>query len=129
MPAMRVLACLVLAAAAFLAAPQNQTPAPYTPTSAEKGRIESKLAELSGAMRGLEQNPLHADVAIYRKAAEFILAHPEEFATQQYVADTLAALDKGMARARELAAGRPGWPAAKGRLVRAYVSAVDGSVQ
>ena len=77
----------------------------------------------------LEQHGLYADVAIYRKAAEFILRHPEEFANAGYVKDTLAVLDKGIARAKELAAGSPAWTKSKGRLVRAYVSNVDGSVQ
>jgi pimeloyl-ACP methyl ester carboxylesterase len=77
----------------------------------------------------LEQNALYADVAIYRKAGEFILRHPEEFANAGYVRDTLAVLDKGIARAKELAAGSPSWTRSKGRLVRAYTSSVDGSVQ
>src|SRR5258705_334622 len=74
-------------------------------------------------------NLLYSDVAIYHKAGEFILRHPEEFANQGYVKDTLAVLDRGMARAKELAAGSPSWTAKKGRLVRAYTSVVDGSVQ
>ena len=45
------------------------------------------------------------------------------------MADTLAALDRGLARAKELSTGKPSWPAASGQLVRAYRSRVDGSVQ
>ena len=64
-----------------------------------------------------------------RKAAEYILRFPEEFASDRFAADTLAVLDTGLARARELAAGAPSWPARKGHVVRGYVSRVDGSVQ
>ena len=72
---------------------------------------------------------LTADVDVYRKAAEWILRYPEEFYTKAYTANALAALDKGLARAKQLLSGAPAWPKQKGRLVRAYISAVDGSVQ
>jgi hypothetical protein len=126
MPAMRTVICVMLAAGALAA---QQQPQPYVPTAGEKGRIEAKSTELGALLNKLEQNALYPDVAIYRKAGEFILRHPEEFATAGYVNDTLAALDKGIARAKELAAGSPSWTKSKGRLVRAYQSSVDGSVQ
>lgn len=119
---MRDLLC-VLVAAAVLAAE------PYTPSDEERHAIEAKTAELGVLLNKLERNPLYADVAVYRKAGEFILKHSEEFAAAAYVKDTLAALDKGIARAKELAANSPSWTKSKGRLVRAYVSTVDGSVQ
>jgi len=114
---------------AMVMAAQQPQPQPYTPTAEEKGQIEARLAELSRLLKPLEHNPLYADAAIYRKAGEFILLHPEEFANAGYVKDTLAALDTGIARAKELAAGAPSWTNRKGRLVRAYISSVDGSVQ
>jgi pimeloyl-ACP methyl ester carboxylesterase len=122
-----VIAC-VAAIFAAISAPQ-QAAAPYVLTPEEKRQIEAKLGELSGLTQKLESNPLYADVAIYRKAGEFILRHPEEFANAGYVKDTVSALDKGIARAKELATGSHSWTTAKGRLVRAYVSTVDGSVQ
>jgi len=45
------------------------------------------------------------------------------------VRDTLAELDTGIARAKELAAGETPWANSKGRIVRAYRSKVDGSLQ
>ena len=126
MRAMRISLSLVFFAAVLAA---QQPPAPYVPTAEEKRQIEMKCAELGGMLQKLEGNALYADVAIYRKAAEFILRHPEEFANAGYVKDTLTALDKGIARAKELAAGTPSWTASKGRLLRAYISSVDGSVQ
>jgi hypothetical protein len=87
------------------------------------------MAELGAQLPRLERNPLYADVAIYHKAADFILKHPEEFATRGVRQDTLAALDTGLARARELSAGSPQWVKSKGRVLRGFVSTIDGSVQ
>src|SRR5262249_25700617 len=58
-----------------------------------------------------------------------LLRHPEEFYTRAYLTNALAALDRGHARAMELADGRPSWVDRKGRLTRAYRSRVDGGVQ
>src|SRR3984893_571853 len=116
---MRTMIVFSLFAAALTA---QQPPAPYILTAEEKRQIETKCSELGGLLQKLEGNALYADVAIYRKAGEFILRHPEEFANAGYVKDTLAVLDKGIARARELAGGSPSWTRSKGRLVRAYTS-------
>ena len=83
------------------------------PTADEIGQIQAKMAELGALLGKLERNPLYADVAIYRKAGEFILKLPEEFATPAYVKDTLTVLDHGIARAKELAAARPRGPGAR----------------
>jgi pimeloyl-ACP methyl ester carboxylesterase len=120
---------IALAAGAFLAAQVQQPMARYYPANQEKQQIYAKLAELSAASGKLESSPLYADVAIYQKAGDFILSHPEEFVKPSYVKDTLAVLDKGIVRARELAAGSPSWTRRKGRLVRAYRSAIDDSIQ
>ncbi len=91
------------------------------------------MTALAGRVRALSAKhtdaALLADVDVYRKAAEWILRYPDEFYTKAYAANAIAALDKGLARAKELEAGKPLWPKQKGRLVRAYVSPVDGSVQ
>ena len=126
---MRTLIGLVICLAALVAQRQQPQPAPYVPTAGEIRQIESRCAELGGLLAKLEGHPLYADVAIYRKAGEFILKHPEEFANAGSVKDTIAGLDHGIERAKELAAGSPSWVHRKGRLVRAYVSSVDGSVQ
>ena len=120
---------LYLVASVALAAAQQQRPESYQPTEAELRQVQSKSAELDDALKKLERDPLYAEVAIYRKAAEFIVRHPEEFITREFVTNTLAILDKGIVRAKELQAGSPSWTRTKGRLMRAYVSTVDGSVQ
>jgi pimeloyl-ACP methyl ester carboxylesterase len=104
---------------------------PYQPTPDEMNAMREKLAQLGeriGRIRGADP-ALVADVEVYRKAGEWILRYPEEFYTKAYVANTLRALDHGIARADELERGTPSWPKQKGRLVRGYRSAVDGSLQ
>lgn len=125
---MRIWFCFVAIGALLTAQVQQPTPR-YYPTNQEKQQIYAKLAELTAAINKLESNPLYPDVAIYQKAGDFILAHPEEFVKASFVKDTLDVLDKGIARAKELAAGSPSWTKGKGRLVRAYRSTVDGSLQ
>jgi dienelactone hydrolase len=122
---------LVLAAVMTGAA---QTPPPVVPPSAEnKQIIERKVSELANRVTALKAKhidpSLIADVDIYRKAAEYILRFPEEFATAEFTPNTIAVLDTGMKRAGELEAGAPSWPKRKGHVVRAYVSKLDGSVQ
>lgn len=105
---------------------------PYPPTSEELSEIRAKLADLTHRLGALGTKPdpaLLADVEVYRKAGEWILRYPEEFYTKAYVANALKVLDHGIVRARELERGQPSWPQQKGRIVRAYRSAVDGSVQ
>ncbi|MFZ2640726.1 MAG: prolyl oligopeptidase family serine peptidase [Verrucomicrobiia bacterium] len=116
-----------------MAASRKPAP-PYQPTDAEKQQIQAKADELAAVLKQLvgkrPDAALLADVEVYHKAADWILRYAnEEFYAKRYVADALAALDRGMARAKELAANKPSWPAQKGRLVRAYRSRVDGSVQ
>src|SRR5438477_5011450 len=105
----------------------------YHPTAEEQRAVQDKLAALTSRVKVLAARhidaDLLADVDVYRKAAEWILRYPEEFYAKPYVANTLAALNKGIARAKELESGPASWPKQKGRLVRAYISPVDGSVQ
>src|SRR5262245_53801763 len=127
-PAILLVTMLVAAGAA-----QTQPPRPTPPSAGELQRIEAKRRELSDHLAALAAKPIDpaliADADVYRKAAEFILRFPEEFATDAFVVDTLRVLDEGLARTRELEAGAPSWPTKKGHVVRAYVSRVDGSVQ
>ena len=124
-------ACLLVAS--LLAAGVLQAPTVQPPSPDETRAIEKKLADLSSRVAALgakKADPaLVADVDIYRKAAEYILRFPEEFATKAFITDTLAVVDTGLTRARELEAGTPSWPKRTGHVVRAYVSRVDGSVQ
>src|SRR5260370_41649006 len=105
----------------------------FPPSAEQMRQMQDKLSALSARVKGLAARQvdaaLLADVDVYRKAAEWILRYPEEFYTKAYAANAISALDKGLARAAELESGAPSWPKQKGRLVRAYISRVDGSVQ
>src|ERR1041384_7883560 len=95
---MRRLLCAAAFAAMVAAAQQpKQAPGPYVPKPEEVRQIESKSAELGALLSKLEGNALQPDVAVYRKAGEFILRHPEEFANAGFVKDTLNVLDRGIA--------------------------------
>lgn len=123
----------IVVAASPAAAQQSKAPQVYRPTAAEREQIAARTAELAKALATLaEKETLSgedlADVAVYHKAAEWIVRHGEFF-TKDTVAMTLKALDRGLARALDLAKGQTPWADAKGATVRGYVSKVDGSVQ
>ena len=125
----RVFLCLLLSTIAAAQAPERTFP----PSAATQSVIQTKLAELTqriDALTAKRTDPaLLADVAIYQKAAQFILRYPEEFFTAAYVPETVRALDTGMARVKELESGTASWAKKAGHVVRGYVSRVDGSVQ
>src|SRR6476646_936540 len=105
----------------------------FPPSPEQKRQLQDKISALASRVKALSAKHadagLVADVDVYRKAAEWILRYPEEFYTKAYAANAIAALDKGLERVKELESGAPSWPKQKGRLVRAYISRVDGSVQ
>src|SRR6202049_2928933 len=72
---------------------------------------------------------LLVDVEIFHEAARWIMTFPEEFFRKEAVANTLQVLDQGLQRAGQLKQGKSPWTSQKGRLIRGYRSAVDGSVQ
>jgi hypothetical protein len=106
---------------------------PYQPTSAEKEQIQAKIDQLSRAIGGLRSSHaddvLLADVEIYVEAARWKMAYPEEFFRPRTVEDTLKVLDQGLERAAQLKEGKSPWTTQKGRVVRGFRSAIDGSVQ
>jgi len=111
-----------------------QSREPYQPTAQEIKAIESRKAELDQSIEALrnELTPDHelADVEIFSKATEWILRYRDsEFYRQHYVQDSLDTLAIGQARARALERGERPWIRRTGRVVRAYRSRVDGSLQ
>jgi hypothetical protein len=129
--------CLFVLLAVTTVAAQRQTQPPrpqvFPPTADQRAQIDARLAELSkriDALSARKTDPaLVADVDIYRKAAAYIVRFPEEFFTAQYAPETIAVLDMGLARVKELEAGGASWTKKTGNVVRGYVSSVDGSVQ
>ena len=116
--------CLMLCSPAPAAAQE--------PAEADREALAAKLAELQdqvGKLKAGETEPaLIADVEVYAKAVDWALRH-KEFYSPEYTPSALKALDTGLARAAELAAGKASWPEKTGRLIRGYVSEVDHSVQ
>jgi dienelactone hydrolase len=113
-----------------LFAQQQPARAPYELTPDEIRSVDAKRKELGEALQRVHaEDDLRVDAEIYLKAADWILKHPEEFYTRAYYENTLAVLDRGLARAAELVKGRSPWTSDKGRLSRAYRSRVDGSLQ
>ncbi len=100
------------------------------PTAAEREQITSKLTQLTRAVDEMRAKHVDearlADIEVYQKAATWALRFEEEFFTPAYVANTIVGLDHGLARAADTAFS---WESRKGRIVRAYRSKVDGSVQ
>ncbi|MCX6585401.1 MAG: hypothetical protein NTX13_02315, partial [Acidobacteria bacterium] len=107
--------------------------APYEPTAPEIQEITAKLAALDSEIGSLRargvRDDLMADVEIFAEAARWILQFREEFFRKESVAATLAVLDMGAERAAQLERGQSPWTTQKGRVLRGYRSAVDGSVQ
>jgi len=123
---------LVLVIAGVLCA-QQPDPAPYKPSTTEVQAVRTKMQELEAKLKALapkhSSSDVFSDVAVFHKAADWILRHPEEFLTKAYYDNTLKVLDAGLVRAKELESGSPSWPSRKGRTGRAYRSRVDRSLQ
>lgn len=115
------------------AAVWGQEPAPYKITEGERRELRGGLETLGKRVAALRTRgadaALLADVEIYHKAVEWLLRFEEEFYTKEFVAHARRSVERGLARAAELERGSPAWPAAKGRVARAYRSRVDGGVQ
>jgi dienelactone hydrolase len=132
----RITAIVFLLALATPLSAQQQTQQFVAPTRAasqeELDRIKTKLTELSASIEELRGSDTRrdsiADVEIYAKAAEWIVRHGE-FYNEKYAGWTVAGIDRGLVRAEDLKAAKPGWSSATGRLSRGFVSRVDRSVQ
>src|SRR5205085_12546384 len=97
---------------------------------AKVAKARTLLQELSSKLAQTKVAPdLQADVAVYLKAADWTLRHPEEFFRPASNDQLIAVLEKGLARVAELQKGAPSWPKQKGRLSRGFISRVDGGVQ
>src|ERR1700722_17040479 len=116
----------------YVLPPQTPPETRFPPTPEQAAEIGRKMAQLQDRLAALKQknvaDELLAEVEIFHKAAEWIGRYHEYF-TKNSVAQTIALLDTGIARASELEGGKPTWPKAPGPVIRSYRSRVDGSVQ
>lgn len=107
--------------------------------SAEEGeKFDRELMRLDSDLRAMRGDPkaepasekanLLPDAAVFPKGIQWAL----RYETELKPAD-VALIDKALGRGRQrvelLQAGKPAWMQKRGRVVRGYVSAVDGSVQ
>lgn len=101
--------------------------------SAEDVSSKRQLAELGQRLDALRKSKTHtadllADAEVFHKGLVWALRYDSKFTPAD-----VTLLQKSLARCNErlaaLEAGKPAWPTRKGRLVRGFVSKVDGSVQ
>ncbi|HVS36353.1 MAG TPA: hypothetical protein VMS17_12360 [Gemmataceae bacterium] len=124
-----------LAAALAVAAPPTDAPPPPPPPDADTLKaLATQTQKLEKEIENLRRqgvpDPVLADVAIYHKAAEWVLKH-NEFTQKGAGPDVVReALDHGLLRASQLARGEQPWLYETGRpVIRGYRSQVDGSIQ
>ncbi len=97
----------------------------------ERGRLEKAVKELSDQLARLRPTAKPdqiADAEVFAKGLTWALRYDAQFEAAD-VALLRKALDRGQERLAALQAGKPTWTEKKGRVVRGFVSAVDGSVQ
>ena len=130
---MKTLAILCALLSVAAAQPPRTPPVPsIDPKPEEKQAIQAKTDEIAKIVRELKARradaDLIADVEVYEKAGRMLLEFPEDFFTQDGINHTLAALDTGLERGRQLQRGESPWLAGR-RRTHGYYSALDGSVQ
>ena len=122
----------VLAVLPLFAQPPRAPQPPVVPKPDELRLVESKTREIEdmvAALKAKRANPdLVADVEVYGKAGRILLEFPEQFFTQNGIDHSLAVLDAGIERARQLRDGQSPWTGG-GKQTHGYTSAIDGSVQ
>jgi pimeloyl-ACP methyl ester carboxylesterase len=108
-------------------------PNPVTPTPEQLQAIQAKLAEFKAAIQELKDakadDDLIVDAEAYGWVVENVARVPGGFINHAAIGRCLAVLNDGLRRAAEIKAGTAAWPQAKGRVNRAYRSAIDGTAQ
>ncbi len=110
-------------------------PPSFQPTDEQLQQIQTKTAELTAEIAHLRKRGDKAtanalpDVEVYLRGAENIVRF-KEFYNKDSVKWTLAELDVGIDRAKQLAQGKTPWTTLEKRNVaRAFRSAIDGTAQ
>jgi pimeloyl-ACP methyl ester carboxylesterase len=108
-------------------------PAPVTPTAVQLQEIQGKLAEFKAAIQALKDaktdDDLVVDAEAYGWVVENVVRVPGGFINAGAIGRCTSVLNDGMRRIGEIKAGTAAWPHNKGRVNRAYRSAVDGTAQ
>jgi len=108
-------------------------PSPVTPAPEQLQAIQAKLAEFKAAIQALKDAKADDDMVVDAEAfgwvVENIVRVPGGFINANAIGRCTSVLDDGLHRAAEIKAGTAAWPHSKGRVNRAYRSAVDGTAQ
>jgi hypothetical protein len=117
-----------LALLLFFAQDRRTLPPPGIPVpDAVRAELQAGVDQLGREIAGLKGD-LVPDVAIFHKAVDWALRYDEFYADREFSA-ARSILKAGTERAKALAAGKAPWAEATGLVPRAYVSAIDGSIQ
>ena len=110
---------LIASSHSLIAQPKNQD-----------AEIAAKFNQLTETIEGLDKkNNYWPDVAVYHKAAEWMVRH-KEYEHKDAKKNLLQVLDSGLKRATALKEGKTPWLELRGvPIIRGYISKVDGSVQ
>ena len=107
-------------------------------TADELAQLHSKLDELNGAIKGLKEVKMDDDLIVDAEACGWVVENalraPNVFggdneAQANPFNKCMASLDAGLRRAEQIKDGTADWPKMKGRVKRAYRSALDGTAQ
>ena len=102
------------------------------PKPEELNQIKAKSEQIEQLVQALKAKHADAalvgDVEVYAKAGRFLLEFPELFGTQNAIDHSMAVLDQGLERGRQLTDGQSPWNSGNSQ-VHAYYSEIDGSVQ
>lgn len=121
------LALLGIATVAFAA---QGADTPQGLSDADRAQIESNLKELDKRFAALPQrnSELRADADIFRKGVVWALRYESKLEPAD-VAQIKKALERCKQRTDALRGEKQSWREIKGRLIRGYISLVDGSTQ
>ncbi len=108
-------------------------PAPVSPTDEQLKTIKAKLAEFRVALAALQaagvKDDLVVDAESYGWVVENVVRVPGGFIDAPSIGKCVTILNDGLRRIADIKAGTAAWPTNKGRVNRAYRSAVDGTAQ
>ena len=132
-PAFATCLAVVLILSNLVALPAAPVEMPEGLSAEDRDRVTGDLQDLERKIRRLrEDRPTDvdhlADVEVFLKGMRWALRYESKLAAKD-AALIKKALERGRRRAELLAGGKHPWSAKKGRLVRGYRSAVDGSTQ
>jgi hypothetical protein len=141
MPRQLLRICATLCGAILPVVSIAQNPRPVPPPGIPipddiRAELEQGARDLGFEVAKLKKD-FHADpeklaeipnVEIFHKAVDWALRYGEFFEPKQFDV-ARSQLEQGVTRAKDLRSGKTPWKSANGLVVRAYRSAIDGSVQ